>query len=115
MACRALSDGGEGFDLVLGSDVTYEGIGVDFHELMRVIATVLRRPSGRALIAHETRMMHNARLADDGGDLAVAKLRSCAAAAGLECAVVYDDRPRFAFAASGNRCVLEVCHVVVRN
>jgi hypothetical protein len=91
--------------------VTYEGIGVDFDALMRVIARVLRRPSGRALVAHETRMMASQRIAADGGDPAIAKLRRCATTAGLECATVYSDRPRFGFAASGQRSVLEFTFV----
>jgi hypothetical protein len=138
--CLALSDGGAGYDLVLGSDITYEGIGVDFTELVGVMARLLRRhtlPVGpmrqssatreasepevtsdlwnrrgraRALIAHETRLLHSGKLAADGGDPAVAKLRHCASLAGLECSILHDDRGAFQLAHSSQRCVLQFQH-----
>ena len=54
-------------NVALGSDVTYEGIGVDFAELARVVSRVLRRPGGVALISHEARLTPGCKLAADGG------------------------------------------------
>ena len=54
-ACRSMSDGGEGFDVVLASDVTYAPIGVDFEHLVTCIKTVLKQ-NGVALVCHETRL-----------------------------------------------------------
>ena len=50
------------------------------------------------------------KLAPDGGDPAVAKLRGCAAAAGLSCKLVVDGRPKHTFAVTGQRYLLEMRH-----
>lgn len=103
-----LADGGGGFELVLASDVTYQGIGVNFGELSRVIATVMHR-DGCALIAHECRRV-GARLAPDGGDPALVTLRREAEAAGLTWEMVHDDRGRHVFARTGMRCIIRLTH-----
>ena len=109
-ACRSMSDGGEGFDVVLASDVTYAPIGVDFEHLITCIATVLK-PNGVALVCHETRLgMQRGQLASDGGDPVVKRLRELAAAAQLDFRIVHDERPKHTFATSGMRCILEMRH-----
>lgn len=107
----------EGFDLVIVSDCTYEGIGVKFDELARTVSRVLRRdPSARALICHEVRLKPDTGLATDaevsmlGGDPALSRLRKSCRAHGLAWKFAHDDRPLRAFAQSGMRCIIELRH-----
>lgn len=113
---------GSGYDLILGSDITYEGIGVDFRLLIDVIVRLLRtsdpvssgglegkQQPACALVAHETRLQDSqGKLAADGSDPAVAKLTRFAADAGLACSLVHDDRGRHQFACTGQRCILRL-------
>lgn len=107
----------EGFDLVIVSDCTYEGIGVKFDELARTVSRVLRRhTSARALICHEVRLKPEAGLATDpdvsmlGGDPALSRLRKSCRARGLAWKFAHDDRPLRTFAQSGMRCIIELRH-----
>ena len=122
LALRRASEGAgpsvDGFDLVIVSDCTYEGIGVKFSELARTIQRTLRRhSSARALVCHEVRLKPDAGLASDtddvsmlGGDPALMRLRASCTAHRLAWRFAHDDRPLRAFAQSGMRCIIELRH-----
>lgn len=100
-SARCASPGGAGFDLLLGSDITFRPVtGVDHAQLTRTIVRLLR-PGGMALICHETRLKMNVGCREPA-DSSLADLQECVECeAGLTWEVVHDERPDDAAAQNG--------------
>ena len=118
-ACRA-SPCEEGFDILLGSDITFRPVTGVSHEQLTWAIVQLLRPGGVAILCHETRLAKGYGHHDGGGsdsdgrrdrdgDTSLAELRKCIEAEfGMTWRIAYDERPSEDAAQNG---MLTIVHI----